>query len=140
MAGSIALLVFLAGTAAPAAAYVPAATISPHVRRGAAATEQALPRTVSSSAQAASDVDTEEVAGPLPLAALSCAVGAVFGWAGARRRHAAATAAMAAGGLSPMAARAANMDPLSNPDLGYVFLVALTSMSIALVVWGRNGL
>uniref|UniRef100_A0A7S4VWD4 Cytochrome b6-f complex subunit PetN n=1 Tax=Alexandrium monilatum TaxID=311494 RepID=A0A7S4VWD4_9DINO len=95
-------------------------------------------------------------AAPLDLAALGCGLGMVLGWASRRRqRKATAAAASAAGaaGLAPLTAVAADgaaeplrsslamaLDPLQNPDLGFVFLTALTSMSIALVVWGRNGL
>uniref|UniRef100_A0A7S4RSZ6 Cytochrome b6-f complex subunit PetN n=1 Tax=Alexandrium monilatum TaxID=311494 RepID=A0A7S4RSZ6_9DINO len=109
--------------------------------------EQALPRTIASRSAAASEASAEEPSG-LILAALSCAAGAAFGWVNSRRRQVAASAAAAAVGVSPLAAGAADvssmtlaaLDPLQNPDLGFIFLTSLTSMSIALVVWGRNGL
>ena len=61
-----------------------------------------------------------------------------------------AAAAVAAAGLSPLAAFAADaqMDssvnlalaPWESPTIGFVFTLASCTMSIALVVWGRNGL
>mmetsp|Transcript_75479 Transcript_75479/g.233507 ORF Transcript_75479/g.233507 Transcript_75479/m.233507 type:complete len:152 (+) Transcript_75479:141-596(+) len=136
--------------AAPASAYVQPS------RGGAVAPRRVArspPRSFSGGGGAprAAAPDEEDTSMTLSVAALSCGIGAALGWANARRRQAGASAAAAAAaGLSPLAAGASTdaagssvtlaMDPLNNPDLGYVFLVALTSMSIALVVWGRNGL
>eukprot|EP00418_Pyrodinium_bahamense_P081523 CAMPEP_0179057660 /NCGR_PEP_ID=MMETSP0796-20121207/24448_1 /TAXON_ID=73915 /ORGANISM="Pyrodinium bahamense, Strain pbaha01" /LENGTH=159 /DNA_ID=CAMNT_0020754385 /DNA_START=88 /DNA_END=567 /DNA_ORIENTATION=+ len=93
----------------------------------------------------------------LGLAALGCGLGAALGWASTirrRQRRQAAAAASAAALAAPLAAGAAEgaagrslensvvlaSDWLANPDIGFVFLTSLISMSIALVVWGRNGL
>uniref|UniRef100_A0A7S4RS07 Cytochrome b6-f complex subunit PetN n=1 Tax=Alexandrium monilatum TaxID=311494 RepID=A0A7S4RS07_9DINO len=113
-------------------------------------------RTVAVDSELSGDRPTESAGtGPFDLAALGCGLGVVLGWTSRRRQQKAAAAASAVGaaGLAPLAAVAADgaaeplrsslavaMDPLQNPDLGFIFLTALTSMSIALVVWGRNGL
>mmetsp|Transcript_25757 Transcript_25757/g.81794 ORF Transcript_25757/g.81794 Transcript_25757/m.81794 type:complete len:147 (-) Transcript_25757:107-547(-) len=146
MALRVAIAALVVGLAAPAAAYVPAASGAPRAQHVVRVPEQALPRTIASRSAAASEASAEEPSG-LILAALSCAAGAAFGWVNSRRRQVAASAAAAAAGASPLAAGAADassvtlaLDPLQNPDLGFIFLTSLTSMSIALVVWGRNGL
>uniref|UniRef100_A0A7S4RS08 Cytochrome b6-f complex subunit PetN n=2 Tax=Alexandrium monilatum TaxID=311494 RepID=A0A7S4RS08_9DINO len=147
MAHRLTLLALAAVLAAPTAAYVQLP------RAGAAhprPVEWALPGSEVISSQPHGDVVAGDDSGSLGLAALSCAAGAALGWATAHRRQAASGAAAAAAGLSPLAAGAVSgtegssvalaTDPLNNPDLGFIFLTALTSMSIALVVWGRNGL
>uniref|UniRef100_A0A7S4VPF7 Cytochrome b6-f complex subunit PetN n=1 Tax=Alexandrium monilatum TaxID=311494 RepID=A0A7S4VPF7_9DINO len=147
MASRRTLVVLLAAHAAPAAAFVQPSRAGATLPQPAARdVRQALPDGAPSP-----ELQGQESSSPLGLAALGCAAGAALGWAKARRRQAAASgAAAAAAGLSPLAAGATAgvegssvalaLDPLNNPDLGFVFLTALTSMSIALVVWGRNGL
>uniref|UniRef100_A0A7S4RTD1 Cytochrome b6-f complex subunit PetN n=1 Tax=Alexandrium monilatum TaxID=311494 RepID=A0A7S4RTD1_9DINO len=148
MASRVALFALAGVLAVPAAAYVQpwhAGVAQP--QRVARGVSDALPSDEVSGVQ----LSSEESSSAFSMAAVSCAVGAALGWANARRRQAAASGvAAAAAGLSPLAAGAASgmegssvalaLDPLNNPDLGFVFLTALTSMSIALVVWGRNGL
>uniref|UniRef100_A0A6T9RDN2 Cytochrome b6-f complex subunit PetN n=1 Tax=Alexandrium catenella TaxID=2925 RepID=A0A6T9RDN2_ALECA len=143
------VLALAAGLTASASAYVQPARGGPlHLERLA---QQAPP---SGPAPAAVQPRTETSAGkssePLGLAALGCVLGAVAGWVSDRRRQVAASVAAGAAGLAPLSAMAEAdgdgsslrlaMDPLSNPDLGFVFMTSLASMSIALVVWGRNGL
>ncbi|CAJ1387869.1 unnamed protein product [Effrenium voratum] len=55
---------------------------------------------------------------------------------GAEAMEAAATA-----GLAPMDASllTADLSPLENPNITFVVLLSMFSMSIAMVVWGRNG-
>merc|ERR1719474_1224541 len=84
------------------------------------------------------------------LAAASLVVGAAIGWTRARRQQMAGVVTGASIlGTIPFTAHAAPettatsvtmaMDFLNNPSLGFIFLTSLISMSIALVVWGRNG-
>mmetsp|Transcript_65435 Transcript_65435/g.174348 ORF Transcript_65435/g.174348 Transcript_65435/m.174348 type:complete len:135 (-) Transcript_65435:234-638(-) len=104
-----------------------------HAARSA---QQPMPAAFAEDARLSSEPTADDGMGPLGLVAIGGCVGAALGWLNARRNR--ATAAAAAAGFSPLAANA--MDPLSNPDLGFVFMTSLASMSIALVVWGRNGL
>merc|ERR1719507_2060046 len=84
------------------------------------------------------------------LAAASLMVGAAIGWTRARRQQMASMAmATSIASTVPFAADAAPettatsvtmaMDYLNNPSLGFIFLTSFISMSIALVVWARNG-
>uniref|UniRef100_A0A7S4W4K7 Cytochrome b6-f complex subunit PetN n=1 Tax=Alexandrium monilatum TaxID=311494 RepID=A0A7S4W4K7_9DINO len=139
-------LLLALGLAVPAAAYVqPASRAVRPVAHSLAAPAASAPTAT------APGVEQEAEGTAAGLVALSCCVGAAVGFASKLRRSRAATAAVpAAAGLAPLAASAAGpqlesslalaTDPLNNPDLGFIFLTALTSMSIALVVWGRNGL
>mmetsp|Transcript_72011 Transcript_72011/g.224543 ORF Transcript_72011/g.224543 Transcript_72011/m.224543 type:complete len:225 (+) Transcript_72011:2-676(+) len=148
MAPHLLLLTLAAALATPAASFVQPSRAGVAQPRRA---QQVLPSVAAPGAEVRSPATAEESSSAFSLAALSCVAGAALGWANARRRQAVASgAAAAAAGLSPLAAGATPgvegssvalaLDPLNNPDLGFVFLTALTSMSIALVVWGRNGL
>mmetsp|Transcript_48480 Transcript_48480/g.97872 ORF Transcript_48480/g.97872 Transcript_48480/m.97872 type:complete len:148 (+) Transcript_48480:98-541(+) len=147
MASRTVVFALLAALAMPVVAYVPGVQMGA-VQSRRMAGERGLTRsTATLGDEPVAEPSAAQGPEPFSLAALACSAGAAVGWVHARRRKAAASAAVAAAGLSPLAAGAADgsslslaMDPLSNPDLGFVFLTSLASMSIALVVWGRNGL
>mmetsp|Transcript_113536 Transcript_113536/g.225997 ORF Transcript_113536/g.225997 Transcript_113536/m.225997 type:complete len:149 (+) Transcript_113536:186-632(+) len=141
-------LVFASLLAGPALAFVPVPT--EHL---VAQQDQHLgiaQRTNSKATWNPKASDHNEDDGLFGLAAASLVAGAAIGWTRARRQQVGSTLAGASiAGTVPFAAHAAPettatsvtmaMDYLNNPSLGFIFLTSFISMSIALVVWARNG-